>query len=92
MEITQKEMLERNLTQDENGTILDESGNEYRSENGESCQLESKRTIKGHIAKQYATLANEEIMRWNNGNSLYENEVKEFIDLLEKEMLSLNGY
>lgn len=51
-----------------------------------------KATIKEHIAKQQAETITKEIMKWNNGETLYENEVKEFIDLLEKEMLKLNGY
>jgi len=51
-----------------------------------------KLTIKEHLAKQCAEKANTEIMNWNNGNSLFENEVYEFTTLFEKHLLLINGY
>ena len=49
-------------------------------------------TIKEHIAKEQARNITIEIMKWNNGETLYEQEVKDFIKLLEVEMLYQNGY
>jgi len=43
MKITLKEFEERNLSIDGDGRITDENGNEYREENGESCQLDERR-------------------------------------------------
>lgn len=51
-----------------------------------------KSTIKEHIAKQFADKITIEIKKWNNGETLYETEVFDFMKLLEKELLYQNGY
>lgn len=50
------------------------------------------KNIKEHIADQIADKATVEIMKWNNGQTLYEHEVEEFVELFRKVLLIKNGY
>ena len=50
------------------------------------------KTIKEQLADKIADQAMKEVLKWNNEETLYENEVHEFIGLIEKSMLEWNGY
>lgn len=51
------------------------------------------KTIRGHLAEQLARQFTIEIMdKWNNGQTLYEQECIEFADMFRLELLKVNGY
>jgi hypothetical protein len=51
-----------------------------------------EKTIKEHIADKLAETATISIQNWNNGESLYENEVNDFVELFRVALLKCNGY
>jgi len=51
------------------------------------------KTIKQHLANKYAELASLDIKtKYNNGESLFEQECNEFAELFRIELLKANGY